>query len=102
MNVDRHAPSTTRAAAATAARDSMPILSAAVVPLALLATGAWAGWSQPVTQLAAELFVCVRIGTIGALAERLRGRASSPRLVLIGVALSVVAAAISVAKLVVT
>ncbi|MHA7192102.1 hypothetical protein ACX80N_17605 [Arthrobacter sp. MDT2-16] len=88
--------------AGTAMRGSVPIVTAAVVPLGLLTIGAWAGWLEPQTQLAAQLFICVRIGMIGAFAERLRGQTSSPRIALLGVGIAIAAAVIAVAKLAIT
>jgi hypothetical protein len=88
-------------AALAAARESMPIVTAAIVPIGILAAGAWMNWSEAPVQLAAELFVCARIGMIGAAAERYRARPSSHRLVLVGVAIAVAAAVVSLAKVVI-
>lgn len=85
-------------AALAAGRDSLPIVTSAIVPIGILAVGAWIGWSEAPVQLAAELFICVRIGMIGATAERFRGRPSSRRFVLVGVAIAVAAALVSLMK----
>ena len=85
-------------AALAAARDSRPIVTAAIVPIGMLAAGAWLHWPSSGVQLAAELFICARIGLIGATAERFRGRPSSHRFVLVGVGIAVAAALVAVAK----
>jgi hypothetical protein len=85
-------------AAIAAARESLPIMTAAIVPIGILAVGAWMNWSEAPMQLAAELFICVRVGMIGATAERFRGRPSSRRFVLVGVVIAIAAALVSLAK----
>jgi hypothetical protein len=85
-------------AAIAAARGSLPIMTAAIVPIGILAAGAWMNWSDAPMRLAAELFICVRVGMIGATAERFRGRPSSRRFVLVGLAIAIAAALVSLAK----
>lgn len=54
-------------------RDSVPILTSAVLPCAILATG-WLGWIEPRTsQILAEIVVLIRIGGIVFVIRRLRG-----------------------------
>ncbi len=55
-------------------RNSVPILSSAVMPCAILAVG-WIGWLEPRTaQLLAEVAVLVRIGGIVLVIGRLNGK----------------------------
>jgi hypothetical protein len=88
-------------AALASARESLPIVTSAIVPIGILAIGAWMNWSEAPVQLAAELFICVRVGMIGATAERYRGRPSSRRFVLVGVAIAIAAALVSLAKVII-
>jgi len=85
-------------AALAAARDSLPIVTAAIVPIGMLAGGAWMLWPGSGVQLAAELFICARIGLIGATAERFRGRPSSRRFVFVGVGIAVASSLVAIAK----
>ncbi|MFC3960787.1 hypothetical protein [Nocardia jiangsuensis] len=55
-------------------RDSLPILTAALLPCAILAC-AWLGWLEPRTaQVLAEVTVLVRIGGTAFVVRRLQGR----------------------------
>jgi hypothetical protein len=81
-----------------AARHSLPILTAMIAPIGVLAVGGWLGGDETLVQLGAELLICVRIGMVGATAERFRGRPSSHRFVLVGVGIAVAAASVSIAK----
>jgi hypothetical protein len=85
-------------AALASARESLPIVTSAIVPIGILAIGAWMNWSEAPVQLAAELFICARVGMIGATAERYRGRPSSRRFALVGVVIAIAAALVSLAK----
>lgn len=77
-------------------RDSVPVLSAAVLPAGLLAIG-WAGWLDPgVGQIMAEITVIARIASTNFVVGRLRGEKPTRgtflgSLVLAGVATVVVA-----------
>jgi hypothetical protein len=88
-------------AALTAMRGSLPIVSSAIVPIGLLAIGGWLGWPNAPVHLAAALFICARIGLIGATAERFRGRPSSRRFVIVGIVIGASAAAVAIAKVLV-
>ena len=81
-----------------AARHSLPIVTAMIAPIGVLAVGGWLGGDETLVQLGAELLICVRIGMIGATAERFRGRPSSHRFVLVGVGIALAAASVSIAK----
>jgi hypothetical protein len=81
-----------------AARHSLPIVTAMLVPIGVLAIGGWFEIDETLVQLAAELVICVRIGMVGATAERFRGRPSSHRFVLVGVGIALAAATVSIAK----
>ncbi|MFC8046414.1 hypothetical protein [Nocardia sp. NPDC057353] len=55
-------------------RDSLPILTTAILPCAILAC-AWFGWLEPRTaQLLAEVTVLIRIGGTAFVVRRLQGR----------------------------
>lgn len=85
-------------AAAHAVRSSLPVVTSTLLPIAVLGLGAWLDWAAAPTALAADFAVCARIGLVGAAAERFRGAPSSRRLVLVGVAIAGLAAAVAVAK----
>lgn len=83
-------------------RDSVPILSSAVLPSVILAT-AWLGWLEPRTaQILAEVAVLLRIGGIVFVIERLQDKRPTTATVLAAAALAVVAAAVVVVKVVLT
>ncbi len=83
-------------------RDSVPILTSAVVPCVVLAIG-WLGWIEPRTaQLLAELAVLVRIGGIAFVIGRLNGERPSTRLLMTAAALTLVGAMVVVVKVLFT
>ncbi|KQR66720.1 hypothetical protein ASF89_02175 [Frigoribacterium sp. Leaf172] len=79
-------------------RDSVPVLSAAILPVLLLAFTAWSSipgvWAQGI----AGLYLVIRLGLIGALVARYRGVPSSRRTVLAGLTLAALGALITVIK----
>ncbi len=83
-------------------RDSVPILSSAVLPAVILATAAL-DWLEPRTaQIAAEVAMLVRIGGIVFVIERLKGSRPSRSTLLVALLLTAVATAIVVIKVVFT
>lgn len=83
-------------------RDSVPILSSAVLPAVILA-GAALDWLEPRTaQIIAEVAMLVRIGGIVFVIERLKGERPSRWTLLAALLLTVVAAAVVVAKVLLT
>lgn len=85
-----------------ALRNSVPILSSAVLPCAILAVG-WLGWIAPRTaQILAELAVLVRIGGIVFVIGRLRDERPTRGWVLAAVLLTVLAAAVVLVKIALT
>ncbi|BAL88090.1 hypothetical protein AMIS_28700 [Actinoplanes missouriensis 431] len=79
-------------------RDSMPVVTSALVPCVLMGVG-WAGWLNPRTVIAASAFyLMVRMALVGFVIERLRHRRPSPRTLVAGLALAVAAAAIGLLK----
>jgi hypothetical protein len=79
-------------------RDSVPVLSAAVLPTLLLALTAWSGIPGVWAQGSAGLYLVVRLGLIGALVARCRGVPSSRRTVSAGSALAALGAVVTVTK----
>ncbi|RVW05204.1 hypothetical protein [Rhodococcus xishaensis] len=83
-------------------RDSVPVLSSAVVPVVVLAT-ALLGWLEPSTaQLIAEVTILVRIASMVFVIARLRGERPSGYTLIGAAALAISATAIVVLKLVLT
>ncbi|MEV0029518.1 hypothetical protein [Nocardia sp. NPDC050793] len=83
-------------------RNSIPILSSAVLPCAILATG-WLGWLEPRTaQILAELAMLVRIGGIVFVIARLKGERPTRESVYGAVLLTAVAATVVIVKVVLT
>ncbi|WP_227983348.1 hypothetical protein [Nocardia spumae] len=83
-------------------RDSVPILSSAVLPAVILAVAA-IGWLEPRTaQIAAEVAMLVRIGGIVFVIERLKGARPGRSTLLAALLLTAVATAIVVVKVVLT
>ncbi|MEU6558871.1 hypothetical protein [Nocardia nova] len=83
-------------------RDSVPILSSAVLPALILAIAA-IGWLEPRTaQIAAEVAMLVRIGGIVFVIERLKGARPSRSTLLAALALTAVATAVVVMKVLLT
>jgi hypothetical protein len=79
-------------------RDSIPIITSALVPCLLL-TGAVLDWlSAPAAITASEVYLFVRLALVGLVVERLRIRRASVRTLLAGVLLALVAAGIAVLK----
>ncbi len=80
-------------------RDSVPILSSAVLPSAFLTIG-WLGWLDPVVgQVIAEATVILRIGSTAVIIERLRGEKTGRATYLTAIGLAVVATDAAVIKL---
>ena len=79
-------------------RDSVPVLSAAILPVLLLAATSWSSipgvWAQGI----AGIYLVIRLGLIGALVARYRGVPSSRRTVLAGLTLAALGALITVIK----
>ncbi|MEU5842879.1 hypothetical protein [Rhodococcus sp. NPDC047139] len=83
-------------------RDSVPILSSAVLPCLILAT-AWLGWLEPRTaQLLAEVAVLVRIGSTVLVVRRLQHRRPTTRTVMAAVGVALLATVVVVVKVVLT
>lgn len=79
-------------------RDSAPIVTSALVPCLLLAAGALDWLSPPTVIITAEIYLFVRLALIGLVADRLRGHRRSPRTLLAGVVIALVAAGIAALK----
>ncbi|MEV0338407.1 hypothetical protein AB0H49_05210 [Nocardia sp. NPDC050713] len=98
----RHRSPSTRVETLRELRNSVPILSSAVLPCVVLAIG-WIGWVEPRTaQVAAELAVLVRIGGIVFVIGRLKGERPTRASVLAAVLLTVVAATVVIVKILLT
>lgn len=83
-------------------RDSIPVLSSAVVPLAVLAT-AYFGWVEPFTaQMVAEGAILLRLASMVFVITRLRGARPSGTTLVAAIVLAVFATAIVAVKLVLT
>ncbi|HEY2792836.1 MAG TPA: hypothetical protein VGJ28_10790 [Micromonosporaceae bacterium] len=83
-------------------RGSVPIVSSATVPAALL-VAAWIGWiPATAATLASEIYVMVRLAFIGIVVARLSNTGSFTRTLLAGLAAAGVAAAISILKVLTT
>ncbi|WP_054813716.1 hypothetical protein [Nocardia arizonensis] len=94
--------SLTRADRLRELRNSVPILTSAVLPSAILATGL-IGWLEPRTaQVIAELAILVRIGGIVFVIRRLRGERLSQGSLVAAIVLTVVAATVVAVKVVLT
>ena len=79
-------------------RDSVPVLSAAILPAILLALTAWTGLPRVLAQGAAGLYLVVRLGLIGAFVARYRWLPSSARTIAAGLALAALGALVMVTK----
>ncbi|NLV79913.1 MAG: hypothetical protein GXY65_11345 [Rhodococcus sp.] len=83
-------------------RDSVPILSSAVMPCLILAT-AWVGWLEPRTaQILAEVTVLVRIASTVFVIQRLLGRRPTTSTVVAAAAIAVTATIVVVVKIALT
>ena len=83
-------------------RNSMPILSSAVLPCVILAIG-WIGWLAPSTaQLLAEIAVVIRIGGIVFVIDRLKGARPSRTSMWIALGLTVLAVIVVLVKVILT
>ncbi|MET7772310.1 hypothetical protein [Nocardia sp. NPDC005366] len=92
----------TRAEKLRGLRNSVPILSSAVLPCAVLATGL-VGWLEPRTaQLIAEFAILVRIGGIVFVIGRLKGDRPTRGSVLAAVSLTTMATTVVIVKIVLT
>ena len=78
-------------------QDSVPVLSAAILPV-LLAFTAWSSIPGVLAQGIAGLYLVIRLGLIGARVARHRGVPSSRRTVLAGLTLAALGAMITVIK----
>ncbi|WP_174187005.1 hypothetical protein [Nocardia barduliensis] len=80
-------------------RNSVPILSSAVLPCTILATG-WLGWLEPRTaQVVAEITVLIRIGGIVFVIGRLNGERPTRESLFGAVLLTVIAATVVIVKI---
>ncbi|MGW5381264.1 hypothetical protein [Nocardia sp. NPDC003963] len=80
-------------------RNSVPILTSAVLPCAILATGWW-NWIEPRSaQILAELVVLIRIGGIVFVIGRLRGEDPGRASIMVAVLLTLVATVVVVVKI---
>lgn len=92
----------TRAEQIEELRDSVPILSSAVMPCLILLT-AWFGWLEPRTaHLLAEVAVLVRIGSTIFVVRRLQGHKPNTRTAVAAVGLVLVATIVVIVKVVLT
>ncbi len=83
-------------------RDSLPVLSSAVVPILVLAT-AYVGWLEPFTaQVIAEVTILIRIASMVFVITRLRGQRPSGSTLLAAAVLAIAATAVVVLKVVLT
>ncbi|WP_280236734.1 hypothetical protein [Nocardia cyriacigeorgica] len=83
-------------------RNSVPILSSAVLPCVILATG-WLGWLEPRTsQIVAELAVLLRIGGVVFVIGRLNGQRPTRGTIYAAVLLAVVATTVVIVKVLLT
>ncbi|MEV0355507.1 hypothetical protein AB0H71_05515 [Nocardia sp. NPDC050697] len=83
-------------------RDSLPILTAAVLPCAVLAC-AWLGWLEPRTaQLLAEGTVLARIGGTAFVVRRVEGRRPQRSTLIQALLVTAVATAVVVVKVILT
>ncbi len=83
-------------------RDSVPILSSAVLPCLILLT-AWIGWLEPRTaHILAEVAVLVRIGSTIFVVRRLQGRRPTTRTVVTAIGLALVATVVVIVKVILT
>lgn len=83
-------------------RDSVPILSSAVLPCLILATAA-VGWLEPRTaQILAEVVVLVRIASTVFVIDRLLGRKPTTTTIAAAVGLALLATIVVVVKVVLT
>ncbi|MEO9326776.1 hypothetical protein [Gordonia aurantiaca] len=83
-------------------RDSVPILTSASVPCLILAA-AWLGWLEPRTaQLAAEIVILLRIGGTMFVIDRLNNERSGRATLIGSAAVTLVATAIVVVKVILT
>ncbi|MBY6413833.1 hypothetical protein HQ346_23070 [Rhodococcus sp. BP-252] len=83
-------------------RDSVPILSATVLPAALLAVGWWGLLDPAIGQIAAEVVIIARIASTNFVIGRLRGEKPTRGTLLGSIALAVAAALIVSVKIVLT
>ncbi|RVW04532.1 hypothetical protein [Rhodococcus spongiicola] len=84
-------------------RDSVPVLSSAIVPIVVLATAAVFGWLEPsAAQLIAEVAILVRIASMVFVIARLRGERPSGYTLIGAAVLAIAATAIVVLKVVLT
>jgi len=76
-------------------RDSVPILTAAVLPALVVTAAGMTGLPVLWAQLSAGLYLVIRLGSTGALVSRFRGAPSSSRVVAAGAALALLGLAIT-------
>ena len=83
-------------------RDSVPILTAAVLPAVVVTAAGMTGLPVLWAQLAAGSYLVLLLGSTGALVVRFRGAPSSGRVVAAGAALAALGVAITVIKVLVS
>jgi len=83
-------------------RDAVPILSSGTLPAIFLALGAFDILGPAVAQLCAGGVIVLRLGVIGLVIERLGSHKASWRTVAAGIAVAVLAAAVTIVKVVLT
>ena len=79
-------------------RDSFPIITSALIPCLLLTAGAADWLPVPTAITASEIYLFVRLALVGFVVERLLARRASPRTLLAGVLMAVIAAGIALLK----
>jgi hypothetical protein len=79
-------------------RDSTPILTSALIPCLLLTAGALAWLSESTAITASEIYLFARLALVGLVVERFGSRRASPRTLLAGVLMAVIAAGIALLK----
>jgi hypothetical protein len=96
-NVRSGAP-TTRSDVLHELRDSIPIITSAVVPCLLLAAGAVQWLPVPMSIAASQVYLFVRLALVGFVVERLLARRASTHTLLAGVLMALIAAGIALLK----
>jgi hypothetical protein len=79
-------------------RDSVPILTSALLPALLLLAAAAAHIPPVYAQVLGGAYLVIRLGFVGVLVARLRGTTSSWRVISAGIALAVLGAVITLIK----
>lgn len=79
-------------------QDSLPILTSGLIPAAILALAWFGGLPGLVAQLAAEIYVIVRLARTGFVIERIRGERPSVRMYAVSLVLAGMALIVSLLK----